>query len=112
MENLDLEESSGYQVMGSDGNSTKSSSYSKEDFMICYGNIFNDSDDTWKLGLELYDRQSSLRVQTKISIANTKYIQSSMTRQKSLMATIAQSSTQQMSGEEQTIWKRGTSQNP
>jgi hypothetical protein len=35
MENLDLEESLGYQDMSSDGNSTNSSSYSKEDFMIC-----------------------------------------------------------------------------
>jgi hypothetical protein len=48
MENLDLEESLGYQDMSSDGNSTNSSSYSKEDFMICYCNISNDSEDTWK----------------------------------------------------------------
>jgi hypothetical protein len=55
MENLDLDESSGYQDRSFDGNSTNSSSYSKEDFMIYYGNISNDSEDTWKSVLELYD---------------------------------------------------------
>jgi hypothetical protein len=60
MENLDLEESSGYQDRGSDGNSIHSSSYSKEDFMVCYGNISNDSEDTWKSGLELYDDEPTI----------------------------------------------------
>jgi hypothetical protein len=55
MENLDLEESSGYQYMSSDRNSNHSNSYSKEDFMVYYGNISNNSEDTWKSGLELYD---------------------------------------------------------
>jgi hypothetical protein len=55
MENLDLEESSGYQDLSSDGNSNNSSSYSEKDFMICYGNISNNSEDTWKSRLELHD---------------------------------------------------------
>jgi hypothetical protein len=41
MENLELEESLGYQSISSDGNPNCSNSYSKED--------------TWKTGLELYD---------------------------------------------------------
>jgi hypothetical protein len=57
MENLDLEELSGYQDMSSDGNSN---SYSKEDFMICYDNISNDSKDTWKSGLELYHDEQTI----------------------------------------------------
>jgi hypothetical protein len=57
MENLDLEESSDYQDMSSDGNSKN---YSKEDFMICYGNISNDSKNKWKSGLELYDDEQSI----------------------------------------------------
>jgi hypothetical protein len=52
MENLDLEESSDYQDMSSNRNSNI---YYKEDFMICYDNISNDSENTWKSGLELYD---------------------------------------------------------
>jgi hypothetical protein len=60
MENLDLEESSGYQDMSSDGNSTNSSSYSKENFMIYYDNISNDSEDTWKSRLELYEDEQTI----------------------------------------------------
>jgi hypothetical protein len=60
MENLDLVESLGYQDMSSDKNSTNSRSYSKEDFMIYYGNISNDSEDTWKSGLELYDDEKTI----------------------------------------------------
>jgi hypothetical protein len=55
MEYLDLEESSGRQESNSDENSIKSNMYSEEDFMVCYGNISNKSNDTWKSGLELYD---------------------------------------------------------
>jgi hypothetical protein len=55
MENLDLEESSSYSDMGSDGNSNQSNSYSEEDFMVRYGNVSNNSHNTWKTGLELYD---------------------------------------------------------
>jgi hypothetical protein len=47
MENLDLKESSGYQDMSFDENSNHSNSYSKEGFMVCYGNISNNSEDTW-----------------------------------------------------------------
>jgi hypothetical protein len=57
MENLDLEELSGYQDMSSNGNSN---SYSKEDFIICYDNISNDFEDTWKSGLELYDDEQTI----------------------------------------------------
>jgi hypothetical protein len=46
--------------MSSDRNSIHSSSYSKEDFMVCYGNISNDSEDTWKSGLELYDDEPTI----------------------------------------------------
>jgi hypothetical protein len=60
MENLDLEESLGYQDMSSDGNSNHSNSYSKEDFMVCYGNISNNSEDTWTSGLELYDNEHTI----------------------------------------------------
>jgi hypothetical protein len=60
IENLDLEESSGYQGMSPDGNPNRSNNYSKEDFMVCYGNISNNSEDTWKLGLELYDDEQTI----------------------------------------------------
>jgi hypothetical protein len=60
MENLDLEESSGYQDISFDGNSNHSNSYSKEDFMVCYSNISNNSEDTWKSGLELYDDEQTI----------------------------------------------------
>jgi hypothetical protein len=39
MENLDLDESSGYSNMGSDKNLDQSNSYLEEDFMVCYGNV-------------------------------------------------------------------------
>jgi hypothetical protein len=60
MENLNLKESSGYQDMSFDGNSNHSNSYSKEAFMVCYGNITNNSEDTWKSGLELYDDEQTI----------------------------------------------------
>jgi hypothetical protein len=44
--NLDLEESSGYSDIGSDDNIDKSSNYSEEDFMACYGNVSSNSKDT------------------------------------------------------------------
>jgi hypothetical protein len=46
---LDLEESSGYT-----GSDSKSSNYSEEDVMACYGNVSDNSENTWKSGLELY----------------------------------------------------------
>jgi hypothetical protein len=55
MENLDLDELSGYLDMGSDKNLDQSNSYSKQDFMVYYGSVSNDSEDTWKLGIELYN---------------------------------------------------------
>jgi hypothetical protein len=55
MENLDLEESLGYSNRSSSENLDRSHNYSEEDFMVCYGNISNNSEDTWKSKLELYD---------------------------------------------------------
>jgi hypothetical protein len=60
MENLDLDESSGYSDMGSDKNIDQSNNYSEEDFMVCYGNVSNNSEDTWKSGLELYDDEQTI----------------------------------------------------
>jgi hypothetical protein len=55
MENLDLDKSSGYLDMGFDENLGESISYSEEDFFVCYGNVSNNSKDTWKSRLEFYD---------------------------------------------------------
>jgi hypothetical protein len=60
MENLDLEESLNYLDMSFDENFNQSNSYSEEDFMVCYGNVSNNSEDTWKSGLELYDDEQTL----------------------------------------------------
>jgi hypothetical protein len=59
MENLGLAESLGHQDSGSNENSNKSSRYLEEDFMVSYGNISNNSEDTWKSGLELYDDEQA-----------------------------------------------------
>jgi hypothetical protein len=48
MENLDLEESSGYSDMGSDENLNKSSNYSEEGLLVCYGNVSDNSEVTWR----------------------------------------------------------------
>jgi hypothetical protein len=55
MENLDLDESSGYSDMGLDKNLDKSHIYSEEDFMACYGNVSSNSEDTWRAGLKLHN---------------------------------------------------------
>jgi hypothetical protein len=60
MKNLDLDESSGYSDMDSDKNLNQSNSYSEEDFMVCYGNVSNNSEVTWKSGLELYDDEQTI----------------------------------------------------
>jgi hypothetical protein len=60
MENLDLEESSSYSDMGFDENLDQPNNYSKEDFIVCYGNVSNNSEDTWKSGLELYDDEQTI----------------------------------------------------
>jgi hypothetical protein len=60
MENLDLEESSGYSNMASNGNFDNVSNYSEEDFMACYGNVFGNSEDTWRSGLELYNDEQTI----------------------------------------------------
>jgi hypothetical protein len=60
MENLDLDESSGYSDMGSNKNLNQSNNYLEEDFMVCYDNVSNNSEDTWMLGLELYDIKQTI----------------------------------------------------
>jgi hypothetical protein len=60
MENIDLDESLGYSDMGFEKNLNQSNNYSKEDFMVCYGNVSNNFEDTWKLGLELYDDKQTI----------------------------------------------------
>jgi hypothetical protein len=60
MENLDLDKSSGYWDMSSDENLDKSHSYLEEDSMVCYGNVSNNSEDTWKSGLELYSNEQTI----------------------------------------------------
>jgi hypothetical protein len=41
-------------------NLDKSNSYSEEDFMVCYGNVSNNSEDTWKSRLEIYDNEKGI----------------------------------------------------
>jgi hypothetical protein len=53
MENLDLEESLGYSNRSSSKNLDRSHNNSEEDFMVCYDNISNNAEDTWKSRLEL-----------------------------------------------------------
>jgi hypothetical protein len=60
MENLDLDKSLGYSNMSSDENLNSSHNYSEKDFMVCYGNISNNSEDTWKSGLELYNDEQTV----------------------------------------------------
>jgi hypothetical protein len=60
MENLDLDESSGYLEMDSDKNLNQSNNYSEEDFMVRYGNVSNNSEDTWKSGHEIYDAEQTI----------------------------------------------------
>jgi hypothetical protein len=60
MENLDLDKSLGYSNMSFDKNLNRSQNYSQKDFMVCYGNISNNSKDTWKSGLELYNDEQTV----------------------------------------------------
>jgi hypothetical protein len=60
MVNLDLEESLGYSSRSSDENLDRSHIYSEEDFIVCYRNISNNSEDTWKSGLEIYDDEQTI----------------------------------------------------
>jgi hypothetical protein len=60
IENLDLKESSDYSDMDSKGNSDRISNYSKEDFMTCYGNVFDNSEDTWRSVRELYNNEQTI----------------------------------------------------
>jgi hypothetical protein len=68
MENLDLEESSGYSDMASNKNLDNVSNYSKEDFIACHGNISSNSEDTWRSGLKLHDDE-----QTILSSGSSRY---------------------------------------
>jgi hypothetical protein len=60
MENLDLEESSGYSDMVFDENLDNVSNYSEEDFMACYGNVSGNFKVTWRSGLELYSDEQTI----------------------------------------------------
>jgi hypothetical protein len=60
MENLDLDESSGYSDMGSDENPDKSKSYSQEDYMVCYCNVSINSEGTWRSGLKLHNDEHTI----------------------------------------------------
>jgi hypothetical protein len=60
MENLDLKESLGYPDMASKGNFDNISNYSEEDFMACYSNVSGNSEDTWRIGRELYGDEQTI----------------------------------------------------
>jgi uridine phosphorylase len=60
MENLNLDESSGYSDMASEGNFKNISSYFKKDFIARYGNVSDNSVDTWRLGLGLHDDERTI----------------------------------------------------
>jgi hypothetical protein len=114
MENLDLEESSSYSDMSSDENSNQSNRYSEEDFMVCYGNVSHNSEDTWKSGLELYDNEQTIFSSGSNGDIHSKY---------QVYAIIDDPSeeldgnnnpivnTQQTSEEEQITWQKETPQN-
>jgi hypothetical protein len=54
MENLDLEESSGYSNTVFDENLNNINNYSEEDFLTCHGNVSSNSEGTWRSGLKLH----------------------------------------------------------
>jgi hypothetical protein len=60
MENLDFEESSGYSDMASDDNFDNISNYSREDFIACCSDVSGNFEDTWRLGVELYDDEQTI----------------------------------------------------
>jgi hypothetical protein len=59
MENLDLEESSGYSDMVFN-EKFDSSNNSVEDFTICYNTISGKYTNTWKTGAELHDNEQTI----------------------------------------------------
>jgi hypothetical protein len=106
MENLDIDESSGYSDMGSDKNLDKSRNYSEEDFMVCYGNVSDNSEDTWWLGLELYNDEQTIFSSFSSGDVHSQYQVYAIiddTSEESIL-----SSTQRTSGEAQTIWQKET----
>jgi hypothetical protein len=46
--------------MGSDENLDKSNNYSEKDFMVYYGNVSDNYEDTWRSGLGLYDDEQTI----------------------------------------------------
>jgi hypothetical protein len=46
--------------MASKGSSNSINNYSEEDFMACNGNVYGNSEDTWRSGLELYDDEQTI----------------------------------------------------
>jgi hypothetical protein len=81
MENLDLEESSGYSNMAIDKNFDNISNYSEEGCMACHGNVMAMSPTILKIhggqgwSSIMTSKQSSSRVPAEISTANTKCMQ-------------------------------------
>jgi hypothetical protein len=71
--NLDLEKSSGYSDTGSNDNLDKSSNYSEDDILACYGNVSSNSKDIWKSGLELYSDEQTIFSLGSNSDANNQY---------------------------------------
>jgi hypothetical protein len=60
MENLDLEESSGYSDIASKENFDNIGSYSREEFIARYGNVSDNFEDTWRSGLKLHDDEQTI----------------------------------------------------
>jgi hypothetical protein len=60
MKNLYLNESSGYLDMAPEGNSYNISCYYEKDFIACYGNVSDNSKDTWRSGLKLYNDEQTI----------------------------------------------------
>jgi hypothetical protein len=60
MENLNLDESSGYSDMASEGNFDNINSYSEKDFIARYRNVSDNSEDTWRSRLELHDDERTI----------------------------------------------------
>jgi hypothetical protein len=46
--------------MASKGNFDIISNFSEEDFIACYGNVSDSSEETWRPGLELYDNEQTI----------------------------------------------------
>jgi hypothetical protein len=60
MENLDLKELLGYSGTSSEENFDNISSYFVEDFTAGYGDVSDKLEDTWRIGLELYNDEQTI----------------------------------------------------